>query len=121
VIRIIATARPLCSYSFDVAARWSMVERFVDSEGRNWVVREVRDPTLAMIPPHLLAQPEFATGWLLFETSGEKRRLAPYPDDWATLPVTKLEALCRSAKRIDPVPVGSHFSPVARAAEHARV
>lgn len=98
-----------------------MVVQFLDGEGRNWVVREVRDPTLAMIPPHLLAQPEFASGWLLFETSGEKRRLAPYPDEWAQLPVTQLEPLCRRAKRIDPVAVGSHFSPVARAAEHARL
>lgn len=98
-----------------------MVVQFVDGQGRSWVVREVSDPTLAMIPSHVLAQPEFATGWLLFETSGEKRRLAPYPDDWDQLPITQLEPLCRRAKRIDPVAVGSHFSPVARAAEHARL
>jgi hypothetical protein len=98
-----------------------MVVQFVDGEGRTWAVREVSDPTLAMIPPHLLAQPEFANGWLLFETSGEKRRLAPYPEDWAHVPVPQLETLCGRAKRIDPVAVGSHFSPVARAAEHARV
>jgi hypothetical protein len=98
-----------------------MVVRFLDGEGESWAVREVRDPTLAMIPSHLLSQPEFASGWLLFETSGEKRRLAPYPDDWAVLPISQLQALCRRAKRIDPVAIGSHFSPVARAAEHARL
>jgi hypothetical protein len=121
VMLIIANARQLHFHWAGIAARWIMDVRFVDGEGRGWVVREVSDPTLAMIPPHLLAQPEFASGWLLFETSGEKRRLAPYPDDWATLPVTQLEAHCRRAKRIEPVAAGSHFSPVARAAEHARL
>ena len=96
-----------------------MVVQFVDSDGRNWVVREVSDPTLAMIPRHLLSRPEFASGWLLFETPGEKRRVAPYPDDWANLPVTQLEAYCGRANRIDPVAASSHFSPVARAAEHS--
>lgn len=95
-----------------------MVVQFVDSDGRNWAVREVSDPTLAMIPSHLLTRPEFAGGWLLFEAAGEKRRLAPYPDDWARLPITQLEACCRRANRIDPVAASSHFSPVARAAEH---
>jgi hypothetical protein len=98
-----------------------MAVQFVDGEGRSWVVREVSDPTLAMIPPHLLTQPEFASGWLLFETLGEKRRLAPYPDDWARLPVSRLESMLRRATRVDPVAVDSHFSPVARAAEHARL
>ncbi|MGQ0714411.1 MAG: hypothetical protein ACT4PJ_11875 [Gemmatimonadaceae bacterium] len=94
-----------------------MVVQFVDRDGRSWAVREVSDPTLAMIPSHLLTCPEFASGWLLFETPGEKRRLAPYPDDWARMPVSQLEAYCRRANRIDPVAASSHFSPVARAAE----
>ena len=58
--------------------------QFIDSKGRDWVVREVKDPNIAMIPPPL-TQPDFARGWLLFETLGEKRRLAPYPNDWGHL------------------------------------
>ena len=98
-----------------------MVTRFVDSKGRDWTVREVKDPNLAMIPPYLLTDPEFATGWLLFESSGEKRRLAPYPDDWMRLSVRQLEEYCRNARRLEPLPATSTFSPVARAAEMARV
>lgn len=98
-----------------------MIMRFVDSEGRDWAVREVKDPNLAMIPPHLLTRPAFADGWLLFETPGEKRRLAPYPDDWTDLSVDQLEESCLHATRIDPVPSSSYFSPVARAAETSRV
>jgi hypothetical protein len=93
--------------------------QFVDSKGRDWAVREVKDPNLAMIPPHLLTQPAFARGWLLFESSGEKRRLAPYPDDWMDLSVKQLEEWSRRASRVDPLPSTSCFLPVARAAETA--
>ena len=95
--------------------------QFVDSKGRDWTVREVKDPNLAMIPTYLLTDPEFARGWLLFEGSGEKRRLAPYPDDWRHLSVPQLEESCLHASRIEPVPASSTFSPVARAAETQRV
>jgi hypothetical protein len=95
--------------------------QFVDSKGRDWAVREVKDPNLENIPRHCLTQPEFAEGWLLFETPGEKRRLAPYPDDWTHLSVTQLEESCRHASRVDPVPSSSCFAPVARAAETSRV
>jgi len=94
--------------------------RFVDSKGRDWSVREVKDPNLAMIPPYLLRDPEFARGWLLFESAGEKRRLAPYPDDWRHLSVRQLEESCLHATRLEPLPSSSTFSPVARAAERTR-
>jgi hypothetical protein len=95
--------------------------QFIDSEGRDWAVREVNDPNLEMIPPHLLTQPAFARGWLLFECGGEKRRLAPFPDDWTNLSVEQLEEWSRRASRVDPVPASSCFSPVARAVEMSRV
>ncbi len=101
--------------------RWIVIMRFVDGKGRDWSVREVKDPNLAMIPPHLLTDPEFARGWLLFESAGEKRRLAPYPDDWMHLSVRQLEECCLHASRVEPVPATSTFSPVARAAEMGRV
>jgi hypothetical protein len=98
-----------------------MVMQFIDSKGRDWIVREVKDPNIAMIPPQLLTQPAFARGWLLFERMGEKRRLAPYPDDWSHLSIAQLEESCRHASRVDPVPSTSCFSPVARAVETSRV
>lgn len=36
-------------------------------------------------------------GWLAFKTRGEKRRLAPYPEDWSTVDDARLEELCNAA------------------------
>jgi hypothetical protein len=41
-------------------------------------------------------------GWLAFETQGEKRRLAPYPADWAEKNDAELEALCGRAIPVRP-------------------
>ena len=40
---------------------------------------------------------QWANGWLCFESSSEKRRLAPVPDDWSDLRAEALEKLCDSA------------------------
>jgi len=40
---------------------------------------------------------QWANGWLAFKTRGEKRRLAPVPDDWLTADETRLEDLCTAA------------------------
>jgi len=39
-------------------------------------------------------------GWLLFESSGESRRLRPIPDSWDTATIDELIALCEKAKPI---------------------
>lgn len=41
-------------------------------------------------------------GWLAFETRGEKRRLAPFPADWAEKSDAELEALCARAVSVAP-------------------
>ena len=43
-----------------------------------------------------------ADGWLAFQTEGERRRLAPYPDEWAEMTDAELEALCRRAVVVAP-------------------
>jgi hypothetical protein len=121
VMSVTASARQLHFPSATSLRRWIVITRFVDSKGRDWMVREVKDPNLAMIPPYLLTDPEFARGWLLFESSGEKRRLAPYPDDWIHLSVPQLEESCLHATRLEPLPSSSTFLPVARAAETTRM
>lgn len=45
---------------------------------------------------------ELRHGWLTFESSTEKRRLAPVPPEWATLSDAELEALCRKARQTRP-------------------
>lgn len=43
---------------------------------------------------------QWTHGWLAFETKGEKRRLAPIPDDWET---ATGEQLGRMLERADPI------------------
>lgn len=39
----------------------------------------------------------YREGWLVFESPEEKRRLAPVPSDWETMPLDALAALCAKA------------------------
>ncbi len=41
--------------------------------------------------------PELREGWLCFECSGERRRLAPIPSGWELLTESELASLCLSA------------------------
>jgi hypothetical protein len=40
---------------------------------------------------------QWARGWLCFETTRERRRLAPVPEDWGNCPDEALERYRRSA------------------------
>lgn len=44
----------------------------------------------------------WTNGWLAFETKGEKRRLAPIPDDWELAPEDQLNQLLEQAEQIRP-------------------
>jgi hypothetical protein len=45
------------------------------------------------------------SGWLVFESKAEKRRLAPIPKDWETAAETQLRFLCEKAH---PVPANGN-------------
>ena len=47
--------------------------------------------------PRASVAQEFANGWLCFETSGEKRRLAPVPESWDRADDETLEQWCVTA------------------------
>lgn len=49
----------------------------------------------------LVLTPGMEQGWLVFESTSEKRRMAPIPDGWDTQPEPDLERLCGQAH---PVP-----------------
>jgi hypothetical protein len=90
---------------------------FADSLGRTWEVWTVV-PTIAQrrrLARELTNQdqrddagaeaglrPQWASGWLAFETPGEKRRLAPIPADWEEMSPTDLESLLRQATMVRP-------------------
>jgi len=93
--------------------------KFTDSLGRSWDVwtvvpsRPQRRRAGASAPPPIgerrkqndyraVLDERWAGGWLTFETKGEKRRLSPFPEGWATMPDEELEQLCRHAIPVQP-------------------
>ena len=83
------------------------VERFfppggrvlTDAAGVVWHVRAVTAAPMSPAQRRLLARPEYEHGWLLFQAeTGEKRRLAPHPADWAARPDEELQAWGAAAR-----------------------
>jgi hypothetical protein len=88
---------------------------YTDSHGRQWDVwsvlpeyaerRRTPDSTAAVPSTERRTQKTFrvplgriwADGWLVFETAGEKRRLAPVPPGWAQLSDADLDRLREQA------------------------
>jgi hypothetical protein len=68
---------------------------FTDSAGERWLVWDTRPTTRARL------NPAFEAGWLTFESGRQLRRLAPTPDDWASLADPELERLCRAATTVE--------------------
>lgn len=89
---------------------------FRDSTGREWAVWSVqpahaeRRNAGATAPDTVVERRNkaefriplsrgFAHGWLCFETKGEKRRLSPFPRDWANMSDSELEELAKTARK----------------------
>ncbi len=88
--------------------------QFRDSRSVDWDVWEVM-PTIAEKPildrrsslradalvsrteEWLLPSAGMSNGWLLFESSAEKRRLVPIPDGWSHISDAELDRLCQRA------------------------
>ena len=73
--------------------------QFRDNSGRVWQVWEVGERLFHSNPgistgEYPRVQP---TGWLCFESTGERRRLSAYPYRWYKLPQDRLEQLCERA------------------------
>src|SRR5205085_2918870 len=49
---------------------------------------------------HVVVASEYSDGWLCFESEGEKRRLAPVPDNWEEAGPDKLSTWLQAAKRV---------------------
>jgi hypothetical protein len=68
---------------------------FDDEEATRWHVFAVRR---ASDSPERAQLPEaYRTGWLVFESAGELRRIAPIPDHWEDFSVDELRQLCHDA------------------------
>jgi hypothetical protein len=87
------------------------VRTFEDSAGTVWEVFEVQRSSHK-------AQAVTAgleLGWLAFISSGQKRRLAPYPQHWTTVDDAELERLCSSARAARPTGFAIESGPAERA------
>jgi len=69
---------------------------FTDRRGVRWdvwaVYPEARQSQLSALPG------PFQSGWLVFESTTEKRRLSPIPGNWQSLALDDLERLCEQAE-----------------------
>jgi hypothetical protein len=69
---------------------------FDDKRGVRWdvwaVYPEGRPSQLSALPG------PFQSGWLVFESATEKRRLSPIPSNWQTLEQGEFERLCEQAE-----------------------
>jgi len=86
---------------------------FQDSSGRlweAWAVKPSRIERRSDVPgpppaverrqrtePRMKVAAQWRNGWLAFQNAAEKRRLAPYPQEWAKASDATLEQLCDSA------------------------
>ncbi|HEY0015578.1 MAG TPA: hypothetical protein VGC13_04645 [Longimicrobium sp.] len=75
---------------------------FRDPEGREWQVWDVipsREVEAGSRRSNYLPA-EMADGWLCFEAADQKRRLTPFPSDWATHDDAAIHALCCAAEPV---------------------
>lgn len=73
------------------------VRDFIDIKGVKWKVWPV---TPTAIRPKTAAEDylgDYGDGWLVFESTSERRRLAQYPANWDTLPDNGLLQLLTNA------------------------
>jgi hypothetical protein len=82
-----------------------MSRTFTDDLGVQWEVREIHHATMPESLAKLLGPDRRRSGWLTFHSdSGERRRLSPYPSDWATVSEFEILHWCLRAVPIPPAP-----------------
>lgn len=70
---------------------------FRDESGIEWSVSEIRrQAELKGRVREFLPEP-YTTGWLLFQSGSERRRFAPIPEQWQSLPEGRLRHLLARA------------------------
>jgi len=69
---------------------------FTDESDRSWEVHEIRD-LIPLVRPNRFLRSEYSTGWLLFVSGSERRRLAPYPPGWRFADAARLRCWVNDA------------------------
>lgn len=73
------------------------MRNFRDESNREWTAFKVSPDTLVYGRVESLP-PAYAQGWLVFESSEERRRLVPCPAEWETYPNAALRLLLQRAE-----------------------
>jgi len=77
------------------------VREFTDSKGIEWRVWDVTPQHMHPVTRAEDYMGNLQDGWLVFESAEEKRRLgAPYPANWPSFSLTRLEELCAGARPV---------------------
>ena len=92
------------------------MRHFRDKDGVEWQVFLTARGSNAVSRGHVLPE-AYREGWLVFESALEKRRLAPVPANWESLPNEALSALCAQASPQLPRPRAAAESKTASATE----
>ena len=96
-------------FYLNFAAESMPIRDFTDAGGVHWQV-------WATTPMRGDVRPQFAAGWLAFESGAERRRLAPIPSTWEEAPDA---ALCELLAKATAVARGAALRPVASPAADA--
>jgi hypothetical protein len=94
---------------------WNVLPGRRDEERRTGYDRRSPDPVIRYTGPERrtadrrqpaapFLSPQLQSGWLAFESPTEKRRLAPIPQRWESLPDDELVRLCGEARLVAPPP-----------------
>jgi len=76
------------------------LREFRDHAGVEWKVWDITPDRMHPVTAREMfvgRYVDFQEGWLVFESDTERRRLAPYPMQWADFPVMELETLLHMA------------------------
>lgn len=65
---------------------------FADGRGTRWRVWSTRPVSRSTLSP------DYADGWLTFESENDLRRLAPVPAQWEDASDERLDLMCRAAQ-----------------------
>ena len=79
-----------------VAPQKGGYRQFRDSRGVEWSVWAIIPTTAAIVRTR---SQRWQSGWLLFESEKESRRLSPIPSNWQHSLDRELEGLCSKAER----------------------
>ena len=80
-----------------------MMKRIQDEQGTQWTVYGVtRYARLTGRTINDFLPPTYSDGWLVFQSTYEKRRLAPFPGNWTDLPDETLRAFLATATPVRP-------------------